>query len=75
YLPAYINLLSQGEIVAKSLEDYFKRHPEIERRISKKQQKILYTTDLSNDLEKTNHIYQNRKFFSFIKYQIKIDLS
>ncbi|HRQ50368.1 MAG TPA: glutamate racemase, partial [Agriterribacter sp.] len=35
YLPGHVSLLSQGEIVAKSLADYLKRHPETESRCSK----------------------------------------
>jgi len=35
YVPDNITLLTQGEIVAGSLADYLRRHPEIERRISK----------------------------------------
>ncbi len=35
YLPQNITLLSQGEIVAKSLTDYLKRHAEIEQKCSK----------------------------------------
>lgn len=31
YLPEGINLISQGKIVADSLSDYLKRHPEIEK--------------------------------------------
>ncbi|MBO9727598.1 MAG: glutamate racemase [Chitinophaga sp.] len=45
YLPGGINLLSQGKIVAHSLKDYLKRHPEMESRLSKQQQQQFYTTD------------------------------
>ena len=35
YMPSSVNLLTQGEIVARSLADYLRRHPEMERRIRK----------------------------------------
>jgi glutamate racemase len=53
YLPKGVSLLSQGEIVAKGLEDYLERHPEIESICSKNQQKRFYTTDSTEDFD--NH--------------------
>lgn len=35
YLPDHIRLVSQGTIVADSLADYLKRHPEMENRLAK----------------------------------------
>lgn len=34
YMPANIQLISQGDIVAESLADYLQRHPEMARRLS-----------------------------------------
>ncbi len=34
-VPEHIKIVTQGEIVARSLADYMKRHPEMERRCSK----------------------------------------
>jgi len=45
YLPANIVLLSQGEIVAESLSDYLKRHPEMEQKCSKGGSVVFFTTD------------------------------
>ena len=43
YLPVGVKLVSQGEIVAESLEDYLLRHPEIETACSKKwRESVLY---------------------------------
>jgi glutamate racemase len=53
YSPADMTILSQGEIVAESLEDYLRRHPEIESRISKKGRRSFYTTDSIEDFD--NH--------------------
>jgi len=49
YLPQNVKLLSQGEIVTKSLKDYLQRHPEIESRISKEANRVFYTTDSAED--------------------------
>jgi glutamate racemase len=45
YVPPHINLVSQGEIVARSLTDYLSRHPEMEGRISKGSGRVFCTTD------------------------------
>jgi glutamate racemase len=53
FVPASTKLVSQGEIVAKSLVDYLHRHPEIESRCSKKGDLVFYTTDSPQDFD--NH--------------------
>jgi len=53
YSPADMRILSQGEIVAKSLRDYLGRHPEIESRCSKHGSREFYTTDSTEDFD--NH--------------------
>jgi glutamate racemase len=45
YLPPHIVLLSQGEIVAKGLNDYLHRHPETEENCSKGKSISFFTTD------------------------------
>lgn len=57
YLPAEVTILSQGEIVAKSLVDYLKRHPEIETRISKGGKREFYTTDSVDDFNEKGTIF------------------
>jgi glutamate racemase len=49
HLPKNVKLLSQGEIVAHSLEDYLQRHPEIESKLSKNGTRAFYTTDSPED--------------------------
>ncbi len=51
YLPGGTRLLSQGEIVANSLADYLKRHPEMESRCSRQGIIQFYTTDSTGDFE------------------------
>lgn len=50
-VPANVTVLSQGEIVARSLQNYLHRHPEIERRITQKAQRVFYTTDATEDFD------------------------
>ncbi len=45
YLPKGVTLLSQGAIVAKSLQNYLQRHPEIDGRCGKNGQLQFFTTD------------------------------
>lgn len=45
HLPAGIQLLSQGSIVAESLADYLKRHPEMDARLTKAGSRKFFTTD------------------------------
>jgi len=44
HLPDDIKLLVQGDIVANSLVDYLKRHPEMENRLTKNKRRKFYTT-------------------------------
>jgi glutamate racemase len=48
-LPANVQVIAQGEIVATSLEDYLMRHPEIETQLSKNKTIQFYTTDAAED--------------------------
>jgi len=53
YLPIGVKLVSQGEIVAESLNEYLERHPEIEKKCSKNSKRLFYTTDSTEDFD--NH--------------------
>ena len=44
FLPEGIKLVAQGDIVAASLVDYLKRHPEIERQLQKDGEKRFFTS-------------------------------
>lgn len=52
-----VQLLSQGEIVADSLADYLHRHPEIEQRLTKQQQKQFFTTDSADDFNRHARLF------------------
>lgn len=51
HLPSTISLLSQGTIVATSLADYLKRHPELEEKCSKNSRVAFYTTDSTENFD------------------------
>lgn len=46
--PDYINILTQGEIVANSLAYYLNRHPEINEKLARTAQKFFYTSGDTN---------------------------
>ena len=52
FLPAHIKIISQGNIVAKSLKNYLIRHPEIDAQLSKTGKKEIYTTMDAQAFEK-----------------------
>ncbi|MCW3074069.1 MAG: glutamate racemase [Flaviaesturariibacter sp.] len=51
FLPDSVNLVSQGEIVAESLQEYLGRHPEMESSLSKNGKQRFYTTDSTQDFD------------------------
>ena len=53
HLPVAVKLLSQGDIVADSLTEYLKRHPELEKLCSKEGKRQFFTTDSTEDFD--NH--------------------
>ena len=56
-----INVISQGNIVAKSLKDYLQRHSEIEAKCSKKATLEFFTTDSTEDFDKHSEIFFGEK--------------
>jgi glutamate racemase len=52
FLPEGITILSQGEIVAKSLKEYLHRHPEIDVRCSQNKKRFFYTTDAPENFDR-----------------------
>lgn len=64
YLPQGVKLISQGEIVAKSLADYLKRHSEISDKCSKNGRLQFYTTDAAADFDKHSEIFFGEKVHS-----------
>jgi glutamate racemase len=52
YLPAGIQLVSQGAIVAAGLVDYLRRHPEMERNCSKNKRQEFYTSETADNFNR-----------------------
>ena len=61
YLPGEIQLISQGGIIAASLENYLSRHPEIEQKCSKNGRIQFFTTDSTHDFDKHSTIFFGKK--------------
>ena len=61
YLPDHITLLSQGEIVARSLEDYLTRHAEVETLCSKGGVWSFYTTESVDDFNLKAKIFLGKE--------------
>ncbi len=57
FLPAHVALLSQGEIVARSLQHYLSRHPEIDAVCSKNGNRTFYTTDDTFSFDKNAGLF------------------
>lgn len=51
FTPGGINVIPQGKYVAKSLKDYLKRHPEMEKRCTKNGKREYFTTDSAYKFE------------------------
>ncbi len=61
FIPDSIHLLSQGEIVAESLADYLKRHPEMESRCSKGGVVDFYTSDSEESFNQSATIFFDKE--------------
>ncbi len=64
HLPAGVQLISQGTIVAASLEDYLARHPEMEARISRAATQRFFTTDDPADFDAQARVFFGGKVHS-----------
>lgn len=61
YMPQHVTLVSQGPIVAGSLQGYLSRHPEIERRCSKKGKRIFFTSEKAPIFERFAGLFYGRE--------------
>lgn len=69
FVPDHITLVSQGDIVAKSLSTYLDNHPEIAEKCSKEGKRTFYTTDDVADFD--NHA---SRFFGANIASLHLDL-
>jgi glutamate racemase len=63
-LPPGVILISQGEIVAKSLDNYLERHHEIEKSCSKSGICQFFTTDCTADFDNHAAVFFGRQVYS-----------
>ncbi len=59
FLPENIQVVSQGELVAKSLVDYLKRHTEMAERCSKNSTIKYFTTESVEKFSSSASIFMN----------------
>jgi glutamate racemase len=52
YVSPAMNIISQGEIVAQSLNDYLQRHPEIKEKCLRENKIDFFTTDSADEFDK-----------------------
>ncbi len=64
FVPAHIRLISQGEIVADSLVDYLRRHPEIEAICSKNHRYKYFTTESPEVFDSKARLFYGRNIHS-----------
>ncbi len=64
FLPKRVKIISQGEIVAKSLANYLMRHEGLEARCSKNGQLKFFTTDSPTDFDRHSKIFFGKKISS-----------
>lgn len=57
FLPPHIQLVSQGDIVARSLVSYLAKHPEMDDRCTKHGQKMYFTTESTDDFDAKARIF------------------
>lgn len=61
YCPEHIRLISQGEIVAKSLENYLRRHNDMEQRLSRGGSLMCQTTENPEQFEELASLFLGDK--------------
>ena len=57
YIPRGIRIISQGEYVADSLQDYFGRHPEVEQRCTRGGNVHYLTTENAEKFKESAQIF------------------
>ena len=60
FIPPGVRLISQGEVVARSLSHYLQRHPDLDGRCSKGGRTLFYTTDSTEDFDNHAAIFYGR---------------
>ena len=61
FTPGHIRIIAQGEYVARSLQDYLNRHPEMDARCEKGGRCRFLTTESENKFEESASIFLGRQ--------------
>ena len=61
FTPGHIRIIAQGEYVARSLQDYLNRHPEMDARCEKVGKCRFLTTESENKFEESASIFLGRQ--------------
>jgi glutamate racemase len=61
FTPPHIRIVAQGEYVAQSLQDYFKRHPEMDDRCTKEGTCRFLTTESETKFEESASIFLHQE--------------
>ena len=64
YVPVGTTLLSQGEIVADSLEEYLKNHPKLTENCTQMGRVSFYTTDSTEDFDQHGAVFYGKPVIS-----------
>ena len=64
YVPVGTTLLSQGEIVADSLEEYLKNHPKLTENCTQKGRVSFFTTDSTEDFDQHGAVFYGKPVIS-----------
>lgn len=65
-----IKVLNSGKIIAESLTDYLKRHPEIEKKLTKKGKRIFMTTDDPQNFKELGEKFLGQKISRVEKIEL-----
>ncbi len=61
HVPSHVNVLTQGEWVARSLENYLHRHPEMDARCSRTGKTEYLTTEDSKKFEDMAYVFSRKR--------------
>jgi glutamate racemase len=56
-----VEIINESKIVGKKLEEYLGRHPEIEKKLSRKRKRTFYSTDLTDNFQILGSKFFSRK--------------
>ena len=70
FIPEGITVIQQGEIVARSLKDYLRRHPEMERELSRGGQIEFLTTEKGGMFDKMAALFMQADVYKRQTYDI-----